>query len=158
MREKESSFRVKVDLQALQERNNILKDQLQVYRTRIIELEKENIVQSKENYLLNSELDYEGHRAAQLQRQNDKFVSGVTVNKVTNVRAREDLVAEYETRIEELESDLRYYKSKADDTVKKNVDRSEINRLTKENDELKLEVDRLQRKIDEESRNFRARQ
>lgn len=80
------------------------------------------------------------------------------MNKVTNVRAREDLVAEFETRIEELESDLRYYKSKADDPVKKNVDRSEINRLTKENDELKLEVDRLQRKIDEDSRNFRARQ
>lgn len=66
MREKENGFKMKVELQGLQERNQILKDQLAVFRTRISELEKENIVQSKENYILNSELDYEGHRVAQL--------------------------------------------------------------------------------------------
>jgi len=55
-------------VQGLMERNQILKEQLTVFRARLTELEKENIVQSKENYILNSELDYEGHRAAQLQR------------------------------------------------------------------------------------------
>lgn len=83
MREKENGFKMKVELQGLQERNQILKEQLAVFRTRISELEKENIVQSKENYILNSELDYEGHRAAQLQRQSDKFLAGVAVNRAT---------------------------------------------------------------------------
>lgn len=68
MREKENGFKLKVEVQGLMERNQILKEQLTVFRARLTELEKENIVQSKENYILNSELDYEGHRTAQLQR------------------------------------------------------------------------------------------
>jgi hypothetical protein len=41
------------------ERNAILKDDLIAYRERITELEKENLVHSKENYILQNELDYE---------------------------------------------------------------------------------------------------
>jgi len=37
-----------------------------VFRERITELEKETIVQSKENYILNCELDYETVKATQL--------------------------------------------------------------------------------------------
>jgi len=68
MREKENGFKLKVEVQGLMERNQILKEQLTVFRARLTELEKETIVPSKENYRLTSELDYEGHRAAQLQK------------------------------------------------------------------------------------------
>ena len=42
-----------------------------VYRERIQELEKENLVHSKENYILQNELDYESLRASQLQSKKD---------------------------------------------------------------------------------------
>ena len=62
MREKEANYKYKIEIQGLQERNQVLKEQLLVFRERITELEKENIAQSKENYILNSELDYENVR------------------------------------------------------------------------------------------------
>ena len=63
LKEKEKGYKRQVEIQGLNERNQLLKEQLMVFRERITELEKENIVQSKENYILNCELDYENVRA-----------------------------------------------------------------------------------------------
>jgi hypothetical protein len=60
-----------------------------VFRERINELEKETIVQSKENYILNCELDYETVKATQLQAKNDNIMSGVNVNKMAETKERE---------------------------------------------------------------------
>lgn len=51
----------------------MLKDQLNAFRYRILELERENIQQSKENYILNSELDYENVKNSQIQKRTDKL-------------------------------------------------------------------------------------
>jgi hypothetical protein len=45
----------------------LLRDQIMVFRERITELEKETIIQSKENYILNSELDYENAKNNQFK-------------------------------------------------------------------------------------------
>lgn len=71
----------------------MLKEQLIIFRERITELEKENIVQTKENYILNCELDYENVRANQLQSKNDNLLGGVQVNKLSDIRARDRLIA-----------------------------------------------------------------
>lgn len=63
MAQKEQNYKLRVDIQGLEERNSILKEQLKLFRERISDLERENLIQSKENYILNSELDYENVRA-----------------------------------------------------------------------------------------------
>jgi hypothetical protein len=72
----------------------------------------------------------------------------VAVNRVTDAKAREGLVAEYEARIQELESDLRYVKNRADDPLKKELDRVEKDRLVSENEQLRMDVARLTKKPD----------
>lgn len=69
-----------------------------VFRERITELEKESITQHKENYMLNVELDYETTKATQLQSKNDQILAGVHVNKLSENKEREKIVAEYERR------------------------------------------------------------
>jgi hypothetical protein len=43
LKEKEDNFRLRVQIQGLEERLSVLKDQLNAFRYRILELEKENI-------------------------------------------------------------------------------------------------------------------
>ena len=71
---------------------------------------------------------------AQLQKQSDKFLAGVAVNRATDMKTREGLVAEYEARIQELEADLRYVKNRADEPLKKEADKVERDRLMSENE------------------------
>jgi hypothetical protein len=66
LKEKEENFKLKVQIQGFEERAGVLKDQLNAFRYRILELERENIQQSKENYILNSELDYENVKNSQI--------------------------------------------------------------------------------------------
>ena len=113
MREKEANYKQKIEIQGLQERNQVLKEQLIVFRERITELEKENITQSKENYILNSELDHENARVTQLQQKNDNILAGVSVNKLADDRAKDRLIAEYERRVDELDSKLRQEQNRA---------------------------------------------
>ena len=78
-----------------------------VFRERITELEKETIIQSKENYILNSELDYNQAKTQQLQQKNEDILSGVTTNKMADVKAKDRLIIEYERRLDEYEMKLR---------------------------------------------------
>lgn len=52
MKFKEDNLKLTLEIQSLLERNAVLKEELVTYRDRIIELEKENIAHSKENYIL----------------------------------------------------------------------------------------------------------
>jgi len=61
-------MKLQQEIKGLVERNHELKENLQSQRERITELEKENLVHSKENHILQSELDYENLRASQLQQ------------------------------------------------------------------------------------------
>ena len=70
-------------------------------------MEKETIVQSKENYILNCELDYETVKATQLQAKNDNIMSGVTVNKIASSKEKEHLIAEYELKTQKLEEKMK---------------------------------------------------
>lgn len=70
----------------------------------------------------------------------------MAVNRATDVKAREGLVAEYEAKIQELESDLRYLKNRADDPLKKELERVERDRLVSENEQLRMDVARLTKK------------
>lgn len=75
-------------------------------------------------------------------------MAGVAVNRATDLKTREGLVAEYEARIHELEADLRYVKNRADDPLKKELDRVERDRLVSENEQLRMDVARLTRRPD----------
>jgi len=57
-------------------------------------------------------------------------------------------MAEHEGRIHELEAELRYVKNRADDPLKKELDRVEKDRLTSENEQLRMDVARLAQKPD----------
>lgn len=90
MMQKELNYKQKVEIQGLNERNSILKDQLLVFRDRITELEKENIMQSKENYILNSELDYESTKNNQLQIRTEKTV---------DPQVKDRIIQQYEIKV-----------------------------------------------------------
>lgn len=55
---------------------------------------------------MNSELDYENVRTTQLQQKNDNILSGVSVNKLADGKAKDRLIAEYERRLDELDNKL----------------------------------------------------
>lgn len=84
MVQKETNYKYKIEIQGLNERNCILKDQLLVFRDRITELEKETIIQSKENYILNSELDYESTKNNQLKLKSESMLTGMQTGKVVD--------------------------------------------------------------------------
>lgn len=92
MREKENNYKLKVEMQGLQERNQILKEQLMVFRERITELEKESILQSKENYTLNCELDYEANKARKYEAKNEQLLGAASSGYKTDEKERERLV------------------------------------------------------------------
>lgn len=77
-------------------------------------------------------------------------MAGVAVNRATDLRAREDVVADYEARIQELEADLRFVKNRADDPIKKAADQKDKDRLVGDNEHLKFEIARLEKKNEEE--------
>lgn len=71
----------------------ILKDQIIVFRDRITELEKETIIQSKENYILNSELDYENAKSNKLMMRNENMASGMVTGKYVNDQSKDRIIA-----------------------------------------------------------------
>ena len=66
MVEKETNYKMKIEIQGLLERNSVLNEQLVQYRERVQELERESVQNYKENYILQNELDYENIRTTQL--------------------------------------------------------------------------------------------
>ena len=86
---KEKIYKQTIEIQGYQERNQILKEQLILFRERISELEKGSLQQQKENYVLNCELDYETVKAKELQSKNDNLLAGVNVNKHAELKERE---------------------------------------------------------------------
>ena len=115
-----------------------------------MELERENLVQSKENYILNSELDYENVRAGQLQRKNDEMLAGVTVNKMIDTKGKDRLLADYERKIQDLERGQR-------DDYQERLQKVEIERLQTENQKLKVEVQSTKDLKPSNSSNSRSR-
>lgn len=109
MLHKEQNYKLKVEIDGLNERNSMLKDQIMVFRDRITELEKETIIQSKENYILNSELDYENARNLQLKNRQESLVTGLQSSKVFDAKARDKVILEYEKKIEAIEEKLALY-------------------------------------------------
>jgi len=75
MREKDTVSKLTMQCSTLIERNEQLKADLDAKRQRINELEKDNIQQSKENYVLQNELDYEGLKTSQLYDRQIKIKS-----------------------------------------------------------------------------------
>lgn len=90
-----------------------------VFRERITELEKENLVQSKENYMLNSELDYENARTGQLKSKNDNILAGATFKSQADSRAKDRLIAEYERKLGEADVKARLQAQMDGDQVHK---------------------------------------
>ena len=117
MRLKEANFKQAVEISGYQERNLILKEQLIAFRQRITELEKETIAQTKENYSLNCELDYETVKSRDLKSKNDSIMAGVNLHKDLEVREREKLVAQYEKRTFELETKMKLEKQPKTESV-----------------------------------------
>ena len=109
MVQKEQNYKYKVEIQGLNERNSILKDQLLVFRDRITELEKETIIQSKENYILNSELDYESTKNNQLKLKTESMLSGMQTGKVVDTQVKDRIIQEYERKIASVEQKLLAY-------------------------------------------------
>ena len=100
-----------------------------VFRERITELEKETIIQSKENYILNSELDYNQAKTQQLQQKNEDILSGVTTNKMADVKAKDRLIIEYERRLDEYEMKLRLTQKMNGDSMSLEVQKIEMDKL-----------------------------
>ena len=80
----------------------MLKDQLNAFRFRILELERENIKQTKENYILNSELDYENVKNSQMQKRSDKLHLELRSKNLVERSLLDKTVQEYETQIAHL--------------------------------------------------------
>lgn len=135
MRLKERVYKQTVEIQGYQERNQILKEQMLLFRQRITELEKESLAQHKENYALNCELDYEAVKAKELQAKNDNLLNGYNLSREAELKDREQLVAKYEYRTQELERKMKEERARAAGS-QGGVD-SEIARLS-------VEVERLQ--------------
>lgn len=81
----------------------LLRDQIMVFRDRITELEKETIIQSKENYILNSELDYENAKNNQFKLKTENMVSGMQSGKMVDNQYKDRLIADYERKIAQIE-------------------------------------------------------
>lgn len=140
MGEKERNYKLKIEIQGLNERNQLLKDQIMVFRDRITELEKENIIQSKENYILNSELDYNQAKTQQLQQKNEDILSGVNTNKMADVKARDRLISEYERRIDEYDMKLRLTQKLTGDSMSFEMQKIEMDKVNNENRMLKSDL------------------
>lgn len=67
MTQKETIYKLKIELAGAEERNQVLRDQMVESRKRIIQLENDNVRAAKEAYILNAELDQEAQRYNQLE-------------------------------------------------------------------------------------------
>ena len=139
LKEKEKGYKRQIEIQGLNERNQLLKEQLMVFRERITELEKENIVQSKENYILNCELDYENVRANQLHSKNENLLAGVSVHNMADIRAKDKLILEYERKRNDMEIEFKSKLSKPQE-MQNEMQRLEIERLDADNKQLKIDI------------------
>eukprot|EP00350_Pseudokeronopsis_sp_OXSARD2_P002965 CAMPEP_0170554342 /NCGR_PEP_ID=MMETSP0211-20121228/12185_1 /TAXON_ID=311385 /ORGANISM="Pseudokeronopsis sp., Strain OXSARD2" /LENGTH=189 /DNA_ID=CAMNT_0010863313 /DNA_START=518 /DNA_END=1087 /DNA_ORIENTATION=- len=101
---KEENHKIKVEMQGVMERNLLLKEHLAHFRERITELEKENLHQSKENYLLQNELDYENLKVSQLQVKNEK--TKADSKQAANEYSYKEMVSKYEFELKELKFKL----------------------------------------------------
>ena len=70
---------------------------MQSFRERIIELEKENIERSKENYILNSELDYENIKNNQIQKRTERIQYELKARNLVDRGELDKIVKEYES-------------------------------------------------------------
>ena len=70
---------------------------MQSFRERIIELEKENIERSKENYILNSELDYENIKNNQIQKRTERIQYELKARNLVDRGELDKVVKEYES-------------------------------------------------------------
>ena len=113
MRLKERIYKLTVEIQGYEERNQILKEQMLLFRQRITELEKESLAQHKENYVLNCELDYEAVKAKELQAKNDNLLNGYNLSREAELKDREQLVSKYEWRTQELERQMKEERARA---------------------------------------------
>ena len=120
-----------------------------MFRERITELEKETLAKSKENYILNSELDYENVRLQQLQQKNDNILSGVSVNRLADAKAKDRLIAEYERRLDELDNKLDKEQNRPLSQVPQEISNMELAEVKTENNQLKSDVARLTNEISE---------
>lgn len=130
---KEECHKYRVHIQGLEERMVILKEQLQSYRDRIIELEKENIERSKENYILNSELDYESIKNDQIQKRTEKIHYDLKTKNLVDRGELERVVREYEAQIQRLEERLMSAEENPFDKLAREKLENEIDQLRSEN-------------------------
>lgn len=77
-----------------------MKEQLAIFRTRIHELEKENIQHTKENYILSSELDYDNVKISQMQKRSDKLTLELKARNLVDRSQYDRTVADYEEQVE----------------------------------------------------------
>jgi hypothetical protein len=106
LKEKEENFKLRVQNQGLEERVAVLKDQLNAFRFRILELERENIKQTKENYILNSELDYENVKNTQIQKRTDKLQFELRSKNLIEHSQLDRTVADYENQLTTLKMQI----------------------------------------------------
>jgi len=106
LKEKEENFKLRVQNQGLEERVAVLKDQLNAFRFRILELERENIKQTKENYILNSELDYENVKNTQIQKRTDKLQFELRSKNLIEHSQLDRTVADYENQLTSLKMQI----------------------------------------------------
>ncbi|CDW79560.1 UNKNOWN [Stylonychia lemnae] len=134
---KQEVHKATLELQVQFERNQELRESVQLLKERNQELEGENYQSFKEHYKLQSDLDYETLRASQLTNtrvnQRDKLLS--TFNKERS--KLEDQLAKFEQRNKELQYLVNEYELK----VKKVEDMNILTKLSFEDEIRKLQID-----------------
>ena len=78
---------------------------------------------------MNSELDYNQAKTQQLQQKNEDILSGVTTNKMADVKAKDRLIIEYERRLDEYEMKLRLTQKMNGDSMSLEVQKIEMDKL-----------------------------
>ena len=106
---------------------------MQSFRDRIIELEKENIERSKENYILNSELDYENIKNNQIQKRTERIQYELKARNLVERSELDKVVREYESQIERLEERLMNVETNPFDKLAREKLENEVEQLRSEN-------------------------
>jgi len=106
IREKEVSHKLRIELQGLEERVTILRDQVASQRERIAHAEKVNVEQAKQIFVLNQELDYESIKNDQITRRTDRISTELQARNLIDKSKLDQVVKQYEGVVERLEAQI----------------------------------------------------
>eukprot|EP00347_Sterkiella_histriomuscorum_P009953 403339244 len=134
---KQEVSKLNFKIESLIERNKVMREEMQMRMDRITELEHENFQYSKEQYVLQNELDYEVIKSSQISNKKTSIKQQQNIGNSIEIQKLMTINANLEVRVSELQHKL----AQVEVELRKSEDLSKLRRLTLEEEARRIQIE-----------------